>query len=448
MSSKTIAAVATATGVGSIAIIRVSGKDALKISKNLLPKDTTLNNRYAKLVSIYNKESKLIDRAIVIYYQAPKSFTGEDIVEFQCHGGIVIAQEILDTLLYFGAELAKPGEFSQRAFLNGKIDLTEAEAIAKMIETKSVDGAKILARQLKGELREFIDSCRNSLITLLAHSEVMIDYAEEDIPNDLLDNLKIKLESIQKDLENIVKTSIRRKGVIEGFWLAIVGKPNVGKSSILNKMLNYDRAIVSDIAGTTRDTIEEQIKIGSHIVRVADTAGIRDANDIIEKLGVERSIKWLEEADIVVAVFDASKPLDSEDKKVLDLLKSTNDTQVIIVLNKVDKDNILNEDIFKPFPIVKISAKKSVEPLIEKIEEILNSISKTDELMLVSNRQIESVQKALKEIELAKEPLLNLELEFFSYHINSALEALNEITRPYRHEELLDKMFSEFCLGK
>ena len=448
MSRTTIAAVATATGVGSIAIIRVSGKDALKISKNLLPKDTTLTNRYAKLVSIYNKESKLIDRAIVIYYKAPKSFTGEDIVEFQCHGGMVIAQEILDTLLYFGAKLAKPGEFSQRAFLNGKIDLTEAEAIAKMIETKSVDGAKILARQLKGELREFIDSCRNSLISLLAHSEVMIDYAEEDIPDDLLQNLQQTLDNLKSELEHIVKTSIRRKGVIEGFWLAIVGKPNVGKSSILNKMLNYDRAIVSDIAGTTRDTIEEQIKIGSHIVRVADTAGIRDANDIIEKLGVERSIKWLEEADIVVAVFDASKLLDSEDEKVLDLLKSTKDTKVIIVLNKIDKDSILNEDIFKPFTVVKISAKESVEPLIEKIEEILNSISKIDELMLVSNRQIESVKKALQEIELSKEPLLNNELEFFSYHINSAIEALNEITRPYRHEELLDKMFSEFCLGK
>ena len=448
MSRTTIAAVATATGVGSIAIIRVSGKDALKISKNLLPKDTTLTNRYAKLVSIYNKESKLIDRAIVIYYKAPKSFTGEDIVEFQCHGGMVIAQEILDTLIYYGAELAKPGEFSQRAFLNGKIDLTEAEAIAKMIETKSVDGAKILARQLKGELREFIDSCRNSLISLLAHSEVMIDYAEEDIPDDLLQNLQQTLDNLKRALEHIVKTSIRRKGVIEGFWLAIVGKPNVGKSSILNKMLNYDRAIVSDIAGTTRDTIEEQIKIGSHIVRVADTAGIRDANDIIEKLGVERSIKWLEEADIVVAVFDASKPLNSEDEKVLDLLKSTKDTKVIIVLNKIDKDSILKEDIFKPFTVVKISAKESVEPLIEKIEEILNSISKIDELMLVSNRQIESVKKALQEIELAKEPLLNNELEFFSYHINSAIEALNEITRPYRHEELLDKMFSEFCLGK
>ncbi len=448
MSFKTIAAIATASGVGSIAIVRVSGVDALAIAKKLLPGSIELKNRYAKLTSIYNRDSNLIDQAIVIYFKSPNSFTGEDIVEFQCHGGIVIAQEILDTLIYYGAILAKPGEFTQRAFLNGKIDLSEAEAIAKMIETKSVDGVKVLARQLKGELREFIDNCRDSLIVLLAHSEVMIDYADEDIPDDLLENLQSTLQGVEEKLKNIVASSVRRKGLIEGFWLAIVGKPNVGKSSILNRMLNYDRAIVSDIAGTTRDTIEEQVKIGSHIVRVADTAGIRDANDVIEKLGVERSIKWLDEADITVAVFDASKPLDNEDKKVLELLNSTKDTKVIIALNKIDKSIEIEESVFSGFEIVKISAKESVELLILAIENLLNSISKTDELMLISSRQIDSVQKALEEIELAKKPLINSELEFFSYHINSALDSLNEITRPYRHEELLDKMFSEFCLGK
>ena len=445
--SKTIVAIATASGVGSIAIVRVSGADSLKISSNLI-KNRKLKNRYATLTSIYNKDGDLIDKAIVIYFKAPHSFTGEDIVEFQCHGGIVIAQEILDTLLHFGAVLAKPGEYTQRAFLNGKIDLSEAEAIAKMIESKSVDGAKVLARQLRGELREFIEQARASLIGLMAHSEVMIDYAEEDIPQDLAKQLADTLERVRLNLENIVKSSIRRKGLIEGFWLAIVGKPNVGKSSILNKMLNYERAIVSDIAGTTRDTIEEQIKIGSHIVRVADTAGIRDASDIIEKMGVERSIKWLEESDIVVAVFDASNPLDDEDLKVLDLIKNTKETKVIVVLNKIDKAQNIDFNYFKNFITVKISAKESVEALIKEIEAILNTISKTDELMLISSRQIESVKKALAEIENAKEPLKNMELEFFSYHINSAIDALNEITRPYRHEELLDKMFSEFCLGK
>ncbi len=445
--NSTIAAIATASGVGSIAIIRVSGTDSLSIATKLI-NGKKLKIREATLTSIYNRENTLIDHAIVIYFKAPHSFTGEDIVEFQCHGGIVIAQEILETLTFYGAQLAKPGEFSQRAFLNGKIDLTEAEAIAKMIETKSVDGAKVLARQLKGELKEFISTTRDRLIGLLAHSEVMIDYAEEDIPEDILLNLENSLDSVKAKLEDIVKSSIRRKGVIEGFWLAIVGKPNVGKSSILNKMLNYDRAIVSDIAGTTRDSIEEQIKIGSHIVRVADTAGIRDASDVIEKLGVERSIQWLEESDIIVAVFDASRDFDDEDLKVLNLVKEAKDSQVIIVLNKIDRAKEISLEEFKGFELVKISAKESVEPLIEKIEELLNSLSKSDELMLVSTRQIESVSKALREIEAAKEPLINNELEFFSYHINAAVEALNEITRPYRHEEMLDKMFGEFCLGK
>ena len=445
--SNTIAAIATASGVGSIAIIRISGKDALEISKKIAL-NVNLEPRVAKLTSLYNRDKDLIDQAIAIYFKAPYSFTGEDIVEFQCHGGIVIAQEVLDTVIYYGAKLAKPGEFTQRAFFNGKIDLSKAEAIAKMIETKSVDGAKVLARQLKGELSDFINSTRDKLITLLAHSEVMIDYAEEDIPKELTDNLKVTLNKIKIDLENIVQSSIRRKGLIEGFWLAIVGKPNVGKSSILNKMLNYDRAIVSEIAGTTRDSIEEQIKIGSHLVRVADTAGIRDAKDTIEKLGVERSIKWLDESDIIVAVFDASRAFDKEDEKVLKLVQEAKDTKVIIVLNKIDKEHKLDFSKFQNLNCVEISAKESVEVLISKIEVILNSFSKSDELMLISSRQIDSVNRALNEIRQSIEPLNNSELEFFSYHINSTIDALNEITRPYEHEELLDKMFSEFCLGK
>lgn len=447
MTNSTIAAIATASGVGSIAIVRVSGDDALAISKKLLKIDS-LPPREVKLASIYNKDNYLIDRAIVIYFSSPNSFTGEDIVEFQCHGGNIIAQEILDTLISYGATLAKPGEFTQRAFLNNKIDLSEAEAIAKMIETKSVDGAKILARQLKGELREFIDTTRDKLISLLAHSEVMIDYAEEDIDDNILQNLEITLEGIEQQLEDIVKSSLQRKGVIEGFWLAIVGKPNVGKSSVLNKMLRYDRAIVSDIAGTTRDTIEEQIRIGSHIVRVADTAGIRDASDQIEKLGIKRSIEWLDNSDIIVAIFDASQPLDEQDIKVLELIKNSRNNKKIVVLNKIDKALVVDKKLFEEFETIEISAKSSVDLLIEKIETILNSISKSDELMLISSRQIESTKKALKEIQDAKEPLSRVELEFFSYHINSAIEALNEITKPYNHEELMDKMFSEFCLGK
>ncbi len=445
--SDTIAAIATATGVGSIAIIRVSGSRALDIAYKLTHKES-LKVREATLTSLYNKDNNLIDQAIVIYFKSPNSFTGEDIVEFQCHGGLVVAQEILDTTIYHGARLAEPGEFTKRAFFNGKIDLSEAEAIAKMIETKSVDGAKIIARQLKGELSYYVNDIRDKLIKILAHSEVMIDYAEDDIPSDISNNLQNTLLSVKKDLENLLASSIRRRGIIEGFWLAIIGKPNVGKSSILNKMLNYDRAIVSDIAGTTRDSIEEQIKIGSHLVRVADTAGIRDAKDKIEKLGVDRSIKWIEESDIIVAVFDASKSIDKEDEKILNLIKKIKDKYVIVALNKIDKEIVIDTSLFKDFDVVKISAKKSINELLSKIEKLLNTLSKSDELILISNRQIDSVKKAINEVNNSLEHLQSFQLEFFSYHINSAIEALNEITKPYRHEELLDKMFSEFCLGK
>jgi len=213
-------------------------------------------------------------------------------------------------------------------------------------------------------------------------------------------------------------------------------------------MLNYDRAIVSDIAGTTRDTIEEQIRIGSHIVKIADTAGIRDATDEIEKLGVERSINTLNDSDIIIAVFDNSRELDEEDKKIIELLKNSNESEILVVINKIDQKTLFKTDSLESFKIIRLSAKDSVEPLLEEIEKILNSISKSDEIMLVSNRQIESVQKALFEIEESIKPLEFNELEFFSYHLNSAIKYLDEITKPYSNEEILDKMFSEFCLGK
>ncbi len=444
----TIAAIATATGVGSIAIVRVSGAQALELAYKLT-KRKKLKKRYATLTSLYNKKHELIDQAIVLYFKAPKSFTGEDIVEFQCHGGFVVAQEILDTLISYGARLAQPGEFTKRAFLNGKIDLSEAEAIAKIIESKSIDGAKVLARQLKGELKEFIEQAREKLLLLLAHSEVMIDYAEEDIPPQTYTQMQTLLDELLKQLQKIVESSLRRKGIIEGFYLAIVGRPNVGKSSILNKMLNFNRAIVSDIAGTTRDSIEEQLRIGSHIVKIADTAGIRNAKDAIEQIGVERSIKWLNEADIIIAVFDASFPLTDEDEKVLQLLSSQDKNKIIIAFNKIDKTSQIDFKKFSHFPYqVQISAKESVDALLKIIEELLNNLSYGDDLMLISNRQINSAKKALKALQEAKEPLERFELEFFSYHINDAISALNEISKPFQYEELLDKMFGEFCLGK
>jgi tRNA modification GTPase len=442
-----IAAIATAHGVSSISIIRVSGEAALGIAhkishlKDIIP-------RHAHLTSLYNANDDLVDHAIMIYFAAPHSFTGEEIVEFQCHGGMIVAQEILDTIRSHGVRLAEPGEFSKRAFLNGKIDLTEAEAISKLIEAKSVDAAKILAKQMKGELRTFVDESRDALLRSLAYSEVMIDYAEEDIPDDIMQSIVSQLDSLTLKIEQIVDASHRRRGLIEGFKVAIIGKPNVGKSSLLNALLSYDRAIVSDIAGTTRDTIEEQVRIGSHIIRLIDTAGIRESEDTIEKIGIERSLSSVEDADVIVALFDYSRPFDNEDKKIFSILETLEDKHIIVAFNKSDLEHRLVTDTLNKFDIIEMSAKKSFTILTKRLENIFDSIGEGEELMLISARQIEAVMQTKKAILEAKKPLLNGELEFFSYHLQEAVKFISSISKPYDSEEILDKMFGEFCLGK
>ena len=445
--STTIAAIATASGISSISIIRVSGDLALTLAKKV-SKKSDITPRYAHLTSLYNRENDLIDHAILIYFKAPHSFTGEDIVEFQCHGGMIVAQEILETLLAHGARLAEPGEFSKRAFLNGKIDLTKAEAIAKLIEAKSVDAAKILAKQLKGDLKEFVEESREAMLRATAYSEVMIDYAEEDIPEDILENILKQLDALVLKIENIVDASQRRKGLIEGFRVAIIGKPNVGKSSLLNGFLAHDRAIVSDIAGTTRDTIEEQVRIGTHIIRLIDTAGIRDARDSIEKIGVERSLESIQDADVVIALFDLSREFDEEDAKIVEIIDAIEDKEVIVALNKADLERKLDVETLRKYDTIEISAKDDFKKLTNRLEAFFNSIGQDEELMLTSTRQIEAVQKTKKAILEAKEPLLLGQLEFFSYHLQDAITALSSISKPYDSEEILDKMFGEFCLGK
>jgi len=447
--SDTIAAIATAHGVASISIIRLSGPDAVRIASQIAP-GASFVPRYATLNDLLDSEGELIDRGLVLYFEAPRSFTGEDVVEFQAHGGLVVAEQILQSLRHHGARLAEPGEFSKRAFLNGKIDLSEAEAIARLIEAKSVDAARILARQLKGELGRFVEESREALLRALAHSEVMIDYAEEDIPATLIEGLMRQLEALRGRLERIVESSRRRRGLIEGFRVAIVGKPNVGKSSLLNALLSYERAIVSDVAGTTRDTIEEQIRIGSHIVRLIDTAGIREARDQVERIGVERSLSSLEEADIVIALFDASRPWDEEDEAILRLLEAADheEKELIVALNKSDLPERIDTRKLEGIPFIRISARRRFQRLMELLQERLDRWATDEELMLASARQIEAVERCASEIAAAMLPLQREELELFSYHIRAALEAISQITRPFENDQVLDRMFGEFCLGK
>jgi tRNA modification GTPase len=441
---ETIAAISTPNGVGAISIIRLSGDNALEIAKKLIKKDLT--PRVATLSKVYDLNGELIDIALLIYFKAPHSFTGEDVVEFQCHGGYVVSRLILEEILKAGARLANPGEFSKRAFINGKIDATQAEAIAKLIETRSVEGAKLLSRQLEGELKNFIEDIRNRLIEIMAYSEVFIDYAEEDLPDSLGSDIKKKLDEVKEILRKTLEASERRQGAINGYKVSIVGKPNVGKSSILNALLNKNRAIVSNIAGTTRDTIEEDIQIGTHLIRIVDTAGIREAKDEIEKIGVERSKKAIEESDIILGVFSANE-FNEEDREILELIKNSK-KEAIIVVNKIDLGLKIDLDLFKIFRVVKISAKKDINELVDAIKELLDTNAGENEHILTSIRQIEMIKKALNSINEAEEFLNTGELELFSYHIQDAIKAISEITRPFEYDEMLEMMFGSFCVGK
>ena len=441
----TIVAIATANGIGSISIVRISGVNALEIATKI-SKKTTFQPRLATLSSLYDVNNEVIDEALVLYFKAPFSFTGEDVIEFQCHGGVAIANMIVNEALKHGARIANPGEFSKRAFFNNKIDLTKAEAISKIIEARSEDAVKLLARQLKGELTNFVNEIREDLLFMLAYTEVSIDYAEEDLPKDIFEQIKNKMEKIIVKLSNTLDASRRREGMIEGFKVAIIGKPNVGKSSLLNKLLNYDRAIISDIAGTTRDTIEESVKIGTHIIKIVDTAGIRDASDVIEKIGIEKSIQAINEADIVIALFDNSKNCDEEDEKIIELIKENSNKQILKVLNKSDLQNLFDKTKIDDF--IELSTKEDINPLIKKIEVILDSNTHSDEMTLISKRQILSVENTLYNINLSKNPLDSGELEFFAHYITEALEQISSITRPYENDQMLDVMFGEFCLGK
>ncbi len=441
----TIVAIATANGIGSISIVRLSGSDALNIAK-VISKQSTLKPRYAKLSKLYDKSDELIDEALVLYFQNPFSFTGEDVVEFQCHGGVAISNIVLETCIKHGARIANPGEFSKRAYLNNKIDLSQAQAISKMIEAKSEDAVKLLARQLKGELSEFVDVIRKDLLFMLAYTEVNIDYAEEDLPKDIFEQIKDKLDTTQIKLDNTLEASRRREGLIEGFKVAIVGKPNVGKSSLLNKLLNFNRAIVSDIAGTTRDTIEESVRIGTHVIKIVDTAGIRDAKDEIEKIGIEKSKEAIEQSDIVIALFDGSREFNDEDQKIVDILDTTN-KETIVLLTKADLEQKLDTNLIDSAYLT-LNTKENIKPLITHLEKILNQNTSGDDITLISKQQIMEVENTLATIKQAYIPLETGELEFFAHHINEAIESISNITRPYEHSQMLDVMFGEFCLGK
>ncbi len=462
--NETIAAIATAHGIGGIAIVRLSGDSALDIALKIT-RAKALEPRHATLLKFYDSKNELIDEGIVIYYKAPHSFSGEDVVEFQTHGGLMVSNLLLDELVRLGARIAAPGEFSKRAFLNGKMDLSKAEAVQSLILAGSESAAKILARSLRGELADFVENLRAALVKTLAFVEVCIDYAEEDLPADVLQSSQKMLGENISSLKRIVEISRRRKGLIDGFKVAIVGKPNVGKSSILNALLSYERAIVSDEAGTTRDRIEESLKIGTHLIRIIDTAGIRDGSSKIESIGISHSIKAIAEADIILAVFDASAPFDEQDGKILEILNPSG-AQIVSACDKEEQTSAQSKKIFyvlnkcdlpRKFDLnfsgesfaaaLEISAKEGVDKIFAALQSYLNS-QNFDGLMLNSDRQIRACESALDALKNADKRLGCGELEIFAFEINRAIADISSISHPFERSEILDEMFGNFCLGK
>lgn len=442
MSDKdTIAAIATAYGIGSICILRLSGSKAYDIALEF-SKKKALKPRYATLSKLYKKDGTFMDEAIILYFKAPFSFTGEDVVEFQTHGGFAVCRLILDEVLSCGARLANPGEFSKRAVLNGKMNLLKALSIQELISAKSVNSAKIIARSLKGDLNKLLEKIRLDLVKTISFVETSIDYADDDLPKDLLAEIEKMCFDNANTLKKIYDLSKSRQGLIKGFKIAILGKPNVGKSSLLNKFLAYERAIVSNEAGTTRDFLEEELLLGTHLVRIIDTAGIRKADDKIEKKGIEFSKAQLKEADIILAIFDNSRAKDSEDDELLSLLQKS-DKKIFYILNKCDLENNFKADI----NFLKLSVNEDISSLKTELIKYLDSLDSTD--ILVSNQSLlQAFKNAYEAIFRAKDLLDESSLELFSFELNLAIKEIAKFTKDFSYDELLDKMFSNFCLGK
>lgn len=441
MKSDTIVAISTAIGEGAIGIVRLSGKDALQIAQRVT-KTTAIRPRYAHLKYLYDESGALIDRGIVIYFKAPHSFNGEDIVEIQSHGGIALQKRLLEVCQHFGARIARAGEFSKIALINGKMDLSQVETTANLIATRNANALSLIAQNLKGDLQKIIDDFRDKLLEILAQSEALIDYAEEEIPHDLSANLK----SLQTRLRAIYAHSKSMQHIINGHKLAIIGRPNVGKSSILNALLLKNRAIVSEIEGTTRDSIEVQMTIDGQIITIIDTAGIRASDEKIELLGIEKSKEIAREASIILAVFDGSKNFD--DREILQILRENAGKIIIVAINKSDKKRVVEMAHFRDYAPIFISTKdESVFRIRKAIADKIHTNPQNDEsVILGSVRQMECVEGAINALKAAEQNISDFEI--FSLHINDAIKWLESLTKPYNYDEMLDKMFSAFCLGK
>ncbi|HEQ2374775.1 TPA: tRNA uridine-5-carboxymethylaminomethyl(34) synthesis GTPase MnmE [Streptococcus pyogenes] len=450
----TITAISTPLGEGAIGIVRLSGTDALAIAQSVF-KGKNLEQVASHTINyghiIDPKTGTIIDEVMVSVMLAPKTFTRENVVEINTHGGIAVTNEILQLLIRQGARMAEPGEFTKRAFLNGRVDLTQAEAVMDIIRAKTDKAMTIAVKQLDGSLSQLINDTRQEILNTLAQVEVNIDYPEyDDVEEMTTALLREKTQEFQSLLENLLRTAKRGKILREGLSTAIIGRPNVGKSSLLNNLLREDKAIVTDIAGTTRDVIEEYVNIKGVPLKLVDTAGIRETDDLVEQIGVERSKKALQEADLVLLVLNASEKLTDQDRALLNL---SQDSNRIILLNKTDLEQKIELEQL-PADLIPISVLTNHN--IDLIEDRINQLFfdnaglvEQDATYLSNARHISLIEKAVQSLEAVNDGLaLGMPVDLLQVDLTRTWEILGEITGDAAPDELITQLFIQFCLGK
>ena len=453
----TIVSISTAPGIGGIGIIRMSGENCFEILNKVFflknPVSIEKIKGYTLKYGYIKENEKIIDEVLVSYFKAPHSYTAENMCEINSHGGIVVMREILELCLKNGAKLAEPGEFTKRAFLNGRIDLSQAEAVIDIINAKSNREAKEGIKQLEGFLAQKISKIKSKILDIMTNIEVSIDYPEYDVDEMLDEEIKEKLKEIKNELHKLEKSFDNGKIIKEGIKTAIIGKPNAGKSSLLNAILKEERAIVTEFEGTTRDTIEEFVNINGIPLKLVDTAGIRNTENKVERIGIEKAKKIAKEADLCMVIIDGSKPLDLEDEEIL---KIVNPNKTIIILNKIDLGLVINQNtgvLSKFKDQVKISALKNegLEELYNTITQMfnLNQITLENDIIITNERHKNIIKKAIVNIEKAEDSLnKKMSVDIVAISIKDVLSNLGEITGDEASEEIINEIFARFCLGK
>ena len=456
----TIAAVSTAPGIGGIGIVRISGENAFKVLNKVfkaknpqsIENITGYTIKYGKIIN--PEDGKIVDEVLVSYFKAPNSYTAENVCEINSHGGMIVVKKILELVLENGARLAEAGEFTKRAFLNGRIDLSQVEAVIDIINAKTEKESRASVNQLEGNLSKEIKEIKNNVLNVLTDIEASIDYPEYDIEEISNNKTLNMLENVEQSLKKLRDSFENGKIIKDGITVAIIGKPNSGKSSLLNELLKEERAIVTDIEGTTRDTIEEFVSINGIPFKFIDTAGIRNTENKVEQIGIEKSKKVASKSDLIIAMFDNSKKLSVEDKEILNFIK---DKKAIILLNKIDLEdkNLINEEEIKKVnkKVIKISllSELNLSDFYKELDKMfrLNEITADNEILITNLRHKKIIEKAIKHTEEAKKDLQNgMPIDIISINIKSVLEDLAEITGENVTEDVLKDIFSKFCLGK